>query len=58
VTVLYDEPRALDPVWNASWRIDPRPDGSHAPDGPLVRAVEDKIEPAFRKYAVAHLTGA
>jgi len=31
-----------DPAWNAYWRIDPRPDGSPAPDGPLVEAVEDK----------------
>ncbi len=45
VTVLYDEPRALDPAWNAAWRIDPRPDGS-------------RLVAAFRKYAVAHLTGA
>jgi hypothetical protein len=33
-----------DPVWNAYWRIDPRPDGSRAPDGPLIEAVEDKFE--------------
>ena len=34
-------PRLPDPVWNAYWRIDPRPDGSPAPDGPLVEAYED-----------------
>jgi DNA-binding transcriptional LysR family regulator len=37
-------PRVPDPAWNAYWRIDPRPDGSRAPDGPLVEAVEDKFE--------------
>jgi len=43
---IADEPlpRVLDPGWNAFWRIDPRPDGSRAPDGPLVAAVEDKLE--------------
>jgi len=41
-----DEPlvRYSDPLWNAFWRIDPRPDGSAAPDGPLVPAHEDKLE--------------
>ena len=33
-----------DPAWNAFWRIDPRPDGSRAPDGPLVDTIEDKFE--------------
>ena len=37
-------PRLPDPAWNAFWRIDPRPDGSPAPDGPLVEALEDKLE--------------
>ncbi|GAA0388683.1 LysR family transcriptional regulator [Microbispora corallina] len=37
-------PRVPDPEWNAFWRIDPRPDGSPAPDGPLVESVEDKAE--------------
>ena len=32
------------PGWNAFWRIDPRPDGSPAPDGPLVHSLEDKLE--------------
>jgi DNA-binding transcriptional LysR family regulator len=43
---IADEPipRMPDPAWNAVFRIDPRPDGSPAPDGPLVNAVEDKIE--------------
>ena len=43
---IADEPmpRALDPAWNAFWRADPRPDGSPAPDGPLMEAGEDKLE--------------
>jgi DNA-binding transcriptional LysR family regulator len=43
---IADEPmpRLPDPAWNAFWRIDPRPDGSRAPDGPLVEALEDKLE--------------
>jgi DNA-binding transcriptional LysR family regulator len=43
---IADEPllRVHDPAWNAFWRIDPRPDGSPAPDGPLVETVEDKLE--------------
>jgi DNA-binding transcriptional LysR family regulator len=36
--------RTPDPVWNAFWRIDPRPDGTPAPEGPLVVALEDKFE--------------
>lgn len=43
---IADEPlvRVSDPDWNSFWRIDPRPDGSRAPDGPLVDALEDKFE--------------
>jgi DNA-binding transcriptional LysR family regulator len=43
---IADEPlpRVPDPAWNAFWRIDPRPDGSPAPDGPFVQAIEDKFE--------------
>ena len=37
-------PRAPDPAWNAFWRVDPRPDGSSAPDGPLIEDVVDKLE--------------
>ena len=52
---IADEPlpRSLDPAWNAFWRVDPRPDGRSAPDGPLVRAVEDKIELVAGGQAVA-----
>jgi DNA-binding transcriptional LysR family regulator len=46
-------PRVADPDWNAFWRLDPRPDGSPAPDGPLVDAVEDKIELVASGQAVA-----
>ena len=46
-------PRAPDPDWNAFWRIDPRPDGSLAPDGPLIEAVEDKAELIAAGQAVA-----
>jgi DNA-binding transcriptional LysR family regulator len=43
---IADEPlpRVADDDWNAFWRIDPRPDGSRAPDGPLVSTIEDKYE--------------
>lgn len=44
---------AGDPEWNAYWRIDPRPDGSPAPDGPVVAAVEDKNELIAAGQAVA-----
>lgn len=43
---IADEPlpRVLDPAWNAFWRIDPRPDGTRAPDGPFIENLEDKLE--------------
>jgi DNA-binding transcriptional LysR family regulator len=52
---IADEPipRLPDPAWNAYWRIDPRPDGSPAPDGPLVEAIEDKNELIASGQAVA-----
>ena len=52
---LADEaiPRLPDPAWNAYWRIDPRPDASPAPDGPLVEAIEDKNELIAAGQAVA-----
>jgi len=46
-------PRLSDPAWNAFWRIDPRPDGSRAPDGPLVPTLEDKLEIVAGGQAVA-----
>jgi len=41
-----DEPlvRHSDPAIDAFWRIDPRPDGRSAPDGPTAATVEDKLE--------------
>jgi DNA-binding transcriptional LysR family regulator len=54
---IADEPlprvRRSDPAWSAFWRIDPRPDGSPAPDGPLIEAVEDKFELVAAGQAVA-----
>jgi len=52
---IADEPmpRLPDAAWNAYWRIDPRPDGSPAPGGPLVEAIEDKIELIAAGQAVA-----
>jgi DNA-binding transcriptional LysR family regulator len=50
-------PRMPDPDWNAFWRIDPRPDGSPAPDGPLVQAIEDKNELIAAGQAVAIIPG-
>jgi DNA-binding transcriptional LysR family regulator len=45
---IADEPmprlRDSDPAWSAYWRIDPRPDGRPAPDGPVIDAIEDKFE--------------
>lgn len=37
-------PRVGDPAFDAFWRVDPRPDGRRAPDGPLVDSFEDKLE--------------
>jgi DNA-binding transcriptional LysR family regulator len=52
---IADEPlpRAEDPAWNAFWRIDPRPDGRRAPDGPLVTGLEDKFEQIANGETVA-----
>ncbi|PRY32008.1 LysR family transcriptional regulator [Pseudosporangium ferrugineum] len=36
--------RYADPALDAYWRVDPRPDGAPAPDGPLALTVEDKLE--------------
>ncbi|NUL05716.1 LysR family transcriptional regulator [Streptomyces lunaelactis] len=45
---IADEPlpqvRGADPLVSAFWRIDPRPDGRPAPDGPVAETVEDKFE--------------
>jgi DNA-binding transcriptional LysR family regulator len=64
---IADEPiarvRRSDPSWETFWRIDPRPDGRPAPDGPLVEAIEDSHELVAAGEAVAigppldHATG-
>jgi DNA-binding transcriptional LysR family regulator len=52
---IADEPlpRASDAEWDAFWRVDPRPDGRPAPDGPFINAIEDKIELVASGQAVA-----
>jgi DNA-binding transcriptional LysR family regulator len=52
---IADEPlpRWPDPDFNAFWRIDPRPDGTPAPDGPLVDHADDKYELIAAGQAVA-----
>lgn len=52
---IADEPlpRASDTEWDAFWRVDPRPDGRPAPDGPFITAIEDKIELVASGQAVA-----
>jgi DNA-binding transcriptional LysR family regulator len=56
---IADEPipKLPDAAWNAYWRIDPRPDGSPAPDGPLVSAYEDKAEVIAAGEAVGIIPG-
>jgi len=50
-------PRVTNDDWNALWRIDPRPDGSRAPDGPLVSTIEDKYELIATGQAVGIVPG-
>lgn len=58
---IADEPlprlRDSDPAWNAYWRIDPRPDGRSAPDGPVIDAMEDKLEIIAAGEAIAIAAG-
>ncbi|OXR47358.1 Hydrogen peroxide-inducible genes activator [Nocardia cerradoensis] len=58
---IADEPlprlRDSDPAWNAYWRIDPRPDGRPAPDGPIIDAMEDKLEIIAAGEAIAIAAG-
>jgi DNA-binding transcriptional LysR family regulator len=49
--------RDCDPAWSAFWRIDPRPDGRRAPDGPVIEALEDKFELIAAGQAVAIAAG-
>lgn len=59
---IADEPmprvRNSDPAWSAYWRVDPRPDGRRAPDGPFIDALEDKFEVIAAGQAVAITAGA
>ncbi|MET7568737.1 LysR family transcriptional regulator [Streptomyces sp. NPDC005492] len=52
---IADEPvpRFPDEEFSAFWRVDPRPDGRPAPDGPLVKELEDKLELIAAGEAVA-----
>jgi DNA-binding transcriptional LysR family regulator len=58
---IADEPmprvRGSDPTWSAFWRVDPRPDGRRAPDGPFIDALEDKFELIAAGQAVAIMAG-
>ncbi|HEY4797003.1 MAG TPA: LysR family transcriptional regulator [Mycobacterium sp.] len=58
---IADEPipklRDCDPAWNAFWRIDPRPDGRGAPEGPLFETLHDWLELIAAGQAVAITTG-
>jgi len=58
---IADEPmprvRHSDPAWSAYWRVDPRPDGRRAPDGPFIEALEDKFELIASGQAVAITAG-
>jgi DNA-binding transcriptional LysR family regulator len=45
--------RVPDPEWNAYWLMDPRPDGSPVPGGPLAESYEDKFELVAGGEAVA-----
>ena len=54
---IADEPlprmRNADPTWSAYWRIEPRPGGGRAPDGPFIEAIEDKFEVIAAGEAIA-----
>ncbi|WP_338757910.1 hypothetical protein V7968_24885 [Nocardia vulneris] len=41
--------------WDSFWRVDPRPDGTSAPDGPLAGHIEDVFELIASGQAVAIL---
>ena len=58
---IADEPiptlRDCDAAWNAFWRIDPRPDGRKAPEGPLFDTLDDGLELIADGGAVAVTLG-
>ena len=49
--------RNSDPAWSAYWRMEPRPDGSLAPEGPTIDALEDKFEVIASGQAIAISAG-
>jgi DNA-binding transcriptional LysR family regulator len=58
---IADEPLprypGTDPAWSAYWRLEPRPDGRPAPDGPVIEAMEDKLEVVAAGEAVVVMPG-
>ena len=52
---IADEPlvHLPDPMFNAFWCVEPRPDGWPAPTGPVVAALEDRLEFVAGDEAVA-----
>ncbi|GAA3590854.1 LysR family transcriptional regulator [Nonomuraea rosea] len=58
---IADEPlprlRQSDPAWSAFWRLEPRPGGRPVPDGPMIDAMEDKLELIAGGQAVAVTPG-
>ncbi|MCE0540822.1 LysR substrate-binding domain-containing protein [Kineosporia rhizophila] len=46
-------PENADPLWTDFWRLDPRPDGHPAPDGPVIETVQDKFEVVASGQAIA-----
>ncbi|RFU37518.1 LysR family transcriptional regulator [Actinomadura logoneensis] len=58
---IADEPlprlRGATPEWDAFWRLDPRPDGRRAPDGPYIERIEEKFELVASGQAVAVTAG-
>lgn len=49
--------RYTDATYDAFWRLDPRPDGSPAPEGPFVVSVADKLELVAGGQALALAPG-
>ncbi|WP_026411678.1 LysR family transcriptional regulator [Actinomadura oligospora] len=58
---IADEPlprlRGADAEWNAFWRLEPRPGGRSAPDGPYIDRVEEKFELVASGQAIAVTAG-
>ncbi|MBO2466127.1 LysR family transcriptional regulator [Actinomadura violacea] len=54
---IADEPLprvpGADPAWSAFWRLEPRPGGRPAPDGPVMEDLEDKFELVAAGEAIA-----